>query len=90
MMLMNAMVKGFDFLPPSFVLAKILMIKQHFKSHQKTLLKKTKAKLKQYFAVDYNSLTFSVTVLGWQLYKNVVIQADALFEDFDEKRKKVQ
>ena len=46
----------------------IFIIKRHFKSHHKTLLKKTKKKMKQYFAVYYNILRFSVTVLGWQVY----------------------
>jgi len=52
----------------------IFIIKQHFKSHHKTLLKKTMTKIKQYFAVDYNILRFSVTVFGWQVYARILLR----------------
>jgi hypothetical protein len=56
--------KGVCFPCSDLRVSTIFIIEQHFKSQHKTQLKKTKAKIEQYFAVDYNILTFSFTFLG--------------------------
>jgi len=56
--------KGVCFPCSELCVRTIFIIEQHFKSQHKTQLKKTKAKIKQYFAVDCNILTFSFTFLG--------------------------
>jgi hypothetical protein len=52
----------------------IFIIKQHFKSNHKTLLKKTKAEIEQNIAVYCNILRFSVTVFGWQVCSRVLLR----------------
>ena len=64
----------------------VFIIKQHFKSHYKTLLKKPKAKRKQYFAVNYNILRFFVTVFGWQVYSRIFLRTRMHFFKMSMKR----